>query len=39
MSETKETINELLQSLGLDNDYNNASLSLLEKASRVMCAT
>jgi lipoyl-dependent peroxiredoxin subunit D len=31
MSETKETINELLQSLGLDNDYNNASLNLLEK--------
>jgi len=31
MTETKETINELLQTIGLDIDYNNASLNLLEK--------
>ncbi len=31
MNETTETINELLQNIGLDADYRNASLSLLEK--------
>ncbi len=31
MSEVKETINELLQAIGLDSSYTNASLSLLEK--------
>lgn len=31
MNETTETINELLQTIGLDTDYRNASLSLLEK--------
>lgn len=31
MNETTETINELLQTLGLDNSYRNASLTLLEK--------
>ncbi len=31
MNETKETINELLETLGLNTDYNNVSLSLLEK--------
>ncbi|PJJ83255.1 carboxymuconolactone decarboxylase family protein [Mucilaginibacter auburnensis] len=31
MNETTETISELLQTLGLDNSYRNASLSLLEK--------
>ncbi len=37
MNETTETINELLQTLGLDNSYRNASLTLLEKGeSRYM---
>ncbi|MGY3214669.1 carboxymuconolactone decarboxylase family protein [Mucilaginibacter sp. HD30] len=31
MNETTETINELLQTIGLDTNYRNASLSLLEK--------
>ena len=31
MNETTETINELLQTIGLDTTYRNASLSLLEK--------
>jgi len=31
MSEVKETINELLQTIGLDSSYTNASLNLLEK--------
>jgi len=31
MSETTETISELLQTIGLDITYRNASLSLLEK--------
>ena len=31
MNETTETINELLQIIGLDANYTNASLSLLEK--------
>ncbi len=31
MNETTETISELLQTLGLDTSYRNASLNLLEK--------
>src|SRR4051812_44884044 len=31
MTETTETINELLQSIGLGSDYRNVSLTLLEK--------
>jgi alkyl hydroperoxide reductase subunit D len=31
MSEVKETLNELLQAIGLDSSYTNASLNLLEK--------